>query len=180
MEFELERTTQIYAAVLRQLLPTGGYDNSPNTNIADDIYAHAKVLAQCDLNAQRLLNVLESIPPELLEEYEREYGLPLKCQTNVNQSFEERLSIVRWIRSTRNVFNKTYLEQLLALFGVTLIELKTYQPLKCTAPCNFPVNTDQLRFKVQLKIGNPLTADMECIIKNYLPAFLRYDLEFIV
>ena len=70
----LEETTKIYASVLRQLLPAGGYDTAQNTVIAADVYAHAKALAQADLDAKRLLNVLESIPPELLAEYENEYG----------------------------------------------------------------------------------------------------------
>jgi uncharacterized protein YmfQ (DUF2313 family) len=87
----LEETTKLYEMVLRQLLPVGGYDRAPNTDIANDIYGHAKALAQCDLDAKRLLNVLDSIPVELLEEYEKEYGLPLKCQTNVTQTVEERL-----------------------------------------------------------------------------------------
>lgn len=179
MELDLEQTTQLYASVLRQLLPVGGYDNAANTTVADDIYGHAKALAQCDLNAKRLLKVLEAVPPELLTEYETEYGLPLKCQTNVTKTFEERLSILSWVRNTKNVLNKTYLEQLLSLFNVTLIELVTYKPLKCTDSCNSPVNTEQLRFKVKLRLQSPVLADMECIIKNYLPAFIRYDLEFV-
>ncbi|QHH96680.1 hypothetical protein [Acinetobacter dispersus] len=175
----LEETTKLYEILLRSLLPVGGYDQAPNTNIADDIYGHAKALAQADLDAKRLLNVLDSIPPELLEEYEREYGLPLKCQTNVGQTFEERLAVVNWIRSTRNVLNTAYLEQLLTIFNVNLIDLVTYKPMQCTAPCNAPVNTDLLRFKVKLKLQSPVNADMQCIIQNYLPAFLRYDIEVI-
>ncbi|ENX20203.1 hypothetical protein F892_03126 [Acinetobacter vivianii] len=174
----LEQTIKQYALVLRQLLPPGMYDKAPNTIINDDVYAHAKALAQCDLDGKRLLNVLEAIPPELLEEYEREYGLPLKCQTNV-RTFDERLELVRWIRSTKNVFNKTYLEQLLAIFNVQLVELVTFKPFKCISACNAPVNTEQLRYKVKLKLREPVLADMDCIIENYLPAFLRYDLEYV-
>ncbi|WP_335983530.1 hypothetical protein [Acinetobacter haemolyticus] len=175
----LEETTQLYEMLLRQLLPIGGYDQAPNTNISDDVYGHAKALAQVDLDAKRLLNVLGSIPPELLEEYEREYGLPLKCQTNVAQTFEERLEVVNWIKSTRNVLNTEYFEQLLSIFNVNLVELVKYRPMQCTAPCNSPVNTDQLRYKVKLKLLSPVEADIECIIKNYLPAYLRYDIEVI-
>ena len=54
----LEETTKIYASVLRQLLPAGGYDTAQNTVIAADVYAHAKALAQADLDAKRLLSVL--------------------------------------------------------------------------------------------------------------------------
>lgn len=175
----LEETTKLYEMVLRQLLPAGGYDRSPHTNIADDIYGHAKALAQCDLDAKRLLSVLESIPAELLEEYEKEYGLPLKCQTNVAQTVEERLAIVNWIRNTKNVLNTEYLKQILILFNVNLIELVKYRPMQCTTACNAPVNTDRLRYKVKLKLQSPVLADMDCIIYNYLPAYIRYDIEVI-
>lgn len=175
----LEETTQLYATVLRQLLPTGGYDSSPQTNIAIDIQGHAKALAQCDLDAKRLLTVLEGIPPELLLEYEKEYGLPLKCTVNVTQTFEERLSIINWIHNTKNVLNKVYLEQLLALFDVHLVELVQYRPIQSTASCTSPVNTELLRYKVRLKLRSPVNADMSCIIEHYLPAYLRYDLELI-
>lgn len=175
----IEETTKLYEMVLRQLMPVGGYDRAPNTNIANDIYGHAKALAQCDLDAKRLLNVLESIPVELLEEYEKEYGLPLKCQTNVTQTVEERLAIVNWIKNTKNVLNTAYLSQLLSIFNVNLVELVKYKPMQCTAPCNTPVNTDQLRYKVKLRLQSPVEADMDCIIKNYLPAYVRYDIEVI-
>ncbi len=175
----LEETTKLYEMVLRQLLPVGGYDRAPNTDIANDIYGHAKALAQCDLDAKRLLNVLDSIPVELLEEYEKEYGLPLKCQTNVTQTVEERLAVVNWIRNTKNVLNTEYLEQLLSIFNVNLVELVKYKPMQCTAPCNSPVNTEQLRYKVKLILQSPVEADMDCIIYNYLPAYVRYDIEVI-
>ena len=172
----MEQATQLYATVLRQLLPVGGYDTAPNTVVAADVYAHAQVLAQADLDAKRLLSVLEGIPTELLSEYEYEYGLPLKCTVNATKLIEERLQILNWFKNTENVFNRVYLEQLLSIFGVQLIELVTYKPMQCTTPCNAPVNTEQLRYKVLLKLQSPVNADMDCITKNYLPAYLRIDI----
>lgn len=171
----LEQATQLYATVLRQLLPVGGYDTAPNTVVAADVYAHAKVLAQADLDAKRLLKVLEGIPTELLSEYEYEYGLPLKCTVNATKSIEERLQILNWFKNTENVFNHAYLKQLLAIFGIELFELLTYRPIQCTAPCTAPVNTEQLRYKVRIVIPEPVPADIQCIIENYLPAYLRVD-----
>ncbi|MFW1857927.1 hypothetical protein [Acinetobacter defluvii] len=171
-----EETTQLYATVLRQLLPIGGYDTSPNTDLAKDIQGHAKALAQCDLDAKRLLTVLEGIPPELLNEYEKEYGLPLKCTTNVAKSYAERIAVIQWIKNTKNVFNRTYLDQLLGIFGVTIVDLVRFVPFQCTQSCNQSLNTEQLRYKVTLKLRQPVQADMACIIKNYLPAFLRFDI----
>jgi uncharacterized protein YmfQ (DUF2313 family) len=173
----LEQTTELYASVLRQLLPVGGYDASPNTEaLAVDVYAHAKLLAQADLDAKRLLKVLEGFPPELISEYETEYGLPLKCTVNAGKTLEERLEILKWVRSTRNVLNRAYLEQILAIFGVVLIDIVKFKPLLCTAPCNSAVNTEQLRYKVLLELQYPVNADLNCIIENYLPNYLRIDL----
>ena len=172
----LEETTQLYASVLRQLLPAGGYDTAQDTVIAADIYGHAKALAQCDLDAKRLLSILEGIPPELLNEYEREYGLPLKCQTNVALTIAERIEILRWFKNTENVLNKAYLQHILAIFNLTLIELVTHKPMQCTHSCVSAINSEILRYKVKLKLESPVLADIDCIIKNYLPAFLRYDI----
>lgn len=172
----LEQTTELYASVLRQLLPVGGYDASPTTEgLSVDIYAHAKLLAHADLDAKRLLNVLEGIPSELIAEYETEYGLPLKCTVNASRTVEERLQILNWVRTSRNVLNRAYLEQLLAIFGVTLIDVVKFKPLLCTAVCDSPVNTEQLRYKVFLRLQYPVNADLNCIIENYLPGYLRLE-----
>ncbi len=172
----LEQTAELYASVLRQLLPVGGYDASPNTEaLAVDVYAHAKLFAQADLDAKRLLNVLEGFPSELISEYEAEYGLPLKCSINAGRTLAERIEILKWVKQTKNVFNRKYLEQILAIFDVELLNLKVFRPMKCTAPCTSPVNTEQLRYKVELKVRETTAADINCIIENYLPAFLRYD-----
>ncbi len=172
-----EQTVELYAAVLRQLLPVGGYDNAQDTVIAIDIKAHAKVLAQADIDAKRILKTLERIPEEMISEYEAALGLPLKCTVNTTKTIEERLQIIRWVQQTKNVLNRSYLEGLLTLFGVELIDLVRFKPMQCTAPCNSPVNTENLRFKVKLIFKAPLKADIACIIKNYLPSYLRYDIE---
>ena len=169
----LEQTTELYAAVLRHLLPEGVYDTAEMTHVADDIYAHAKALAQADIDAHRLLQVLETIPVDLLSDYEREYGLPMQCMVPGTQTIEERISVLRWIRQHRNVMNREYLEQILAIFGVTLVDVVKHYPMQCTTQCTAPVNTERLRYKVLLRLQYPMTADMSCIIENYLPGYLR-------
>lgn len=171
----LEQTTELYASVLRQLLPEGVYDTAEMTHVADDIYAHAKALAQADIDAHRLLQVLETIPVDLLADYEREYGLPMQCMVPGSQTIEERISVLRWIRQHRNVMNREYLEQILAIFGITLVDVIKHRPMLCTAPCTSPVNTERLRYKVLLRLQYPMTADMSCIIENYLPGYLRVE-----
>jgi hypothetical protein len=56
-----------------------------------------------------------------------------------------------------------------------VLDIVKFKPMQCTAPCNSPVNTEELRYKVKLKLQTPLLADIDCIINNYLPAFIRYD-----
>ncbi|WP_335999444.1 hypothetical protein [Acinetobacter johnsonii] len=171
----LEQTTELYASVLRHLLPEGVYDTAEMTHVSDDIYAHAKALAQADIDAHRLLQVLETIPVDLLADYEREYGLPMQCMVPGTQTIEERISVLRWIRQHRNVMNREYLEQILAIFGVTLVDVVKHHPMQCTAPCTAPVNTERLRYKVLLRLQYPMTADMSCIIESYLPGYLRVE-----
>lgn len=171
----LEKTTELYASVLHQLLPEGVHDSAQQTLVADDIYAHAKILAQSDIDAHRLLKVLEEVPLELLPDYEQEYGLPMLCAVPGSFSIEERLNALKLVRTRRNVFNRTYLQQILAVFGVTLIDVVKFKPMQCTAPCTSPVNTERLRYKVLLRLQYPMTADMGCIIENYLPGYLRID-----
>ncbi|CAM0704356.1 UNVERIFIED_CONTAM: DUF2313 domain-containing protein [Acinetobacter baumannii] len=172
-----EQIEELYSAVLRQLLPVGGYDNAQDTVIAIDIKAHAKVLAQADVDAKRILKTLERIPEELISEYEAALGLPLKCTVNTTKTIDERLQIIQWVQQTKNVLNRAYLEGLLGLFGIELIDLIHYRPMQCIAPCNSPVNTENLRFKVQMILKAPVQADMACLIQNYLPAYLRYDIK---
>ncbi|MDV2438715.1 DUF2313 domain-containing protein [Acinetobacter gerneri] len=173
----LEQLIELYASVLRQLLPVDGYDTANGTVISQDIYAHAKALAQVDFDGRRLLQFIEAVPNELLDEYEQSIGLPLKCSLNSTKTIEERLQIINWVKTTTNIFNYSYLKQLLKLFGIELIDLVKYKPMQCTASCISPVNTEQLRYKVKLILKNPVNADMGCIIENYLPAYIRYDIE---
>lgn len=172
----LEETTQLYATVLRQLLPVGGYETAQESRVAKDVYAHAKALAQTDLDAKRLLNILKGIPIELLNEYETELGLPLKCRVTHDMDIDERIRVLKFIRDTQNVLNRTYLEKLLEIFDVELLELVKFRPIQCIASCTMPLNTEQLRYKVLCKLRSPVEADMACILEHYLPAYLRIDI----
>lgn len=175
----LDESAKLYALVLRQLLPSGVYDTSAHTILAKDIYAHALAFAQVDLDAKRLLNIITDIPVELLPEYERDYGLPLKCTLNSAKTVQERMQTLKWVIDKKNVLNRLYVNELLAEFGINLLELVNYKPMQCTASCTSPVNTDVLRYKVKLKLKAPINADINCIIENYLPAYIRYDIEVI-
>lgn len=169
----LLETTQLYEAVLRQLLPEGGYDTAPNTEISRDIYAHAKALALADLDAKRLLNLIDDIPAELVTEFETEYSLPLACSVNATRSIAERIEVIKWVKDPS--YGLAYYHQLLNFFGIELVQVVKPKPMQCTTPCTAAVNTEQLRYKIKLVLRNAQMADMDCIIDTYFPAFLEIN-----
>ena len=169
----LERQTQKYVDVLLQLLPHGLYDNALHTNISKDIQGHAKVLAQADLDAQELLEIIPDVKPELIEEYELDYGLPLKCTLSTTRPIDERIKIVKWVQT--KLRGLEYYKELFSFYGIELIDYIKPKPLQCTQSSNLPVNTEQLRFKIKLVVSNPNSIDTECIIKSYFPAFFEVN-----
>ena len=166
------RATHI-AAVLRQLLPLGAYDSSPATVVAADIYAHALALAQAGMSADQILNVISGVPAELLDEYEKDLGLPPVCASG-KLTLVQRQAFIHFRLTEDNVLNMAYLQSIFSLFGIVIKNITKYKPIQCTASCTSAVNSEQLRYKVKLTI-KPTTANVACIIKNYLPAYIRYD-----
>lgn len=167
-----QRTLEL-ATVLRQLLPPGAYDNSPGTLIAKDIYAHALALAQAEQSADQLLDAISSVPPALLNEYEQDLSLPPACAGKL--TLAQRQAFIDARLNEDNVQNIAYLQFIFNLFGVVVKNVTKYRPMQCTASCTSAVNTEQLRYRVRLTI-QPTSANVDCIIKNYFPAYLRYDI----
>lgn len=170
---DLNQTTKLYEAVLRQLLPVGGYDTAPNTVIAVDVKAHSRQLAQADLHAKRILTLINDVPAELVNEYEIEFGLPLACSINSTKTMNERIQIIKWAKSSQRGFD--YYHRLLSFFDIQLHEMIKRKPMQCIASCTSAINTEQLRYKIKLILSNPSNTDMTCIINSYFPHFLQID-----
>ena len=167
------------ADVLMQHLPHGPYDPSHNTNIYKDIVAHSKALALVKTSASRIFAVLNGIPNELINEFEREYGLPLLCGDNsVGDTLAERTAEIERVKREGHVLlNLAGLNKLFARYNQTVLNVETYRPMQCIGSCVDPLNTDRLRFRVTLTLAKPITADFECLSRNYLPASLRLDIK---
>ena len=170
---DLQQRTQKYIDVLLQLLPQGLYDNALDTDIAKDVQGHAKVLAQADIDAQALLETIPMVQPELIEEYEVDFGLPLKCTLSTSLPIEERVRIVKWVQT--KLRGLEYYRELFSFYGIELIDYIKPKPFQCTQSCNLPINTEQLRFKIKLIVSNPNSVDTECIINSYFPAFFEVN-----
>lgn len=175
----MSMTDSKMADVLMHHLPFGSYDHSHNTVIYKDIVAHTKALELVKSSASRLFSVINGIPDELINEFEREYGLPLLCgQNNVGDTIDERRDeIERVKREGHVVLNYDGLLKLFARYNQIVLAIETYVPMQCTGMCVDPINTERLRFRVTLTLEKPVKADMTCLSKHYLPASLRIDIK---
>ncbi|WP_201594778.1 hypothetical protein [Psychrobacter fulvigenes] len=167
------------ADVLMHHLSYGAYDHSHKTVIYKDIIAHTKALNLVKTSAARIFAVINGIPDELIDEFEREYGLPLLCgQNSVGDSVSERKQeIERVKREGHVVLNLDGLNNLFARYNQSVLAIQTYVPMQCLGTCVDPLNTDRLRFRVTLTLAKPITADFACLSRHYLPASLRLDIK---
>lgn len=167
------------ADTLMQHLPYGAYDNSHKTVIYKDIVAHSKALELVKVSAARIFAVLNGIPDELIDEFEREYGLPLLCgQSDVGNTIPERRAEIERVKTDGHVLlNLAGLHKLFARYNQTVLAVQTYVPMQCLGSCIDPLNTARLRLRVTLTLAKPIKADMDCLSKNYLPASLRLDIK---
>lgn len=167
------------ADTLMQHLPYGAYDHSHKTVIYKDIVAHSKALTQVKESAARIFAVLTGIPDELIDEFEREYGLPLLCgQNDVGNTTSERRAEIERVKQEGHVLlNFAGLQKLFLRYDQSILAVQTYVPMQCTGSSAAPLNTARLRFRVTLTLAKPVRADMACLSKNYLPASLRIDLK---
>lgn len=171
------KTQTDIANVLMAHLPAVSYDHS-HTLIYKDVMAHSAGLAPIIASADTLLEVINGIPEELLEEFEREYGLPLQCgETDVGDTVAERIAEIERVKREGHVLlNLAGLNKLMARYGQKIVSIKNYVPMQCIGSCVEPINSERLRFKVTLTLQKPVTANFVCLSKHYLPAALMIDL----
>lgn len=74
-------------------------------------------------------------------------------------------------------YGLTYYRELFEFFGVELVELNKPKPMQCIAPCTSPTcqYRTTARYKLRLILRNGHTADVNCIIGAYFPAFLEIN-----
>lgn len=171
--------TKKIADVLMQHLPYGAYDHSHKTVIYKDIVAHSKALELVKVSAARIFAVLNGIPDELIDEFEREYGLPLLCgQNSIGDSIDDRRAEIERVKREGHVLlNLEGLYKLFNRYDQTVLAVQTYVPMQCLGSCVDALNTARLRFRVTLTLDKPVKADMTCLSKHYLPASLRLDIK---
>lgn len=164
-----------HKTVLLELLPKGAYDTAHSTLVAKDVAGHAKALEQVQTDAELLLFAASEIPPELLGEYERDYALPRACSFVPAQDQAARIAAIKAASTPQQHYTTQGVIDLFDSFGVTVLDIQRYQPLQCTAQCTSATDTARSRFKLTISLQAPVTADLDCLLDNYLPAAWRVD-----
>lgn len=165
-----------YAQVLRQALPQGGYETAPGSLVAKETSAHARALHEAAVAADRVLEALSGVPVALLAAFERDMGLPSGCRAlagDVAGRIDDVLNAVLHFLSHTD----DGLQGLFERFGVDVVAVRRYAPLPCTASCAQPLDTVRSRFRLTVQVEGPVMADLPCVIRTYLPASWRVDIE---
>lgn len=159
-------------------LPLGAYEAHQQSNIAHEINADSAVIATCFVYAEKAYQTITAIPVELLDEYERSYGLPLACgQSNIGNDDASRLEEIERVKRHGHVkLNMSGLLSLFAKYNQTVVSVVNRNPLQCVHSCTSAVNTPRLRFKPRITLKKPITVNMDCLKRNYLPAALMLDI----
>lgn len=165
-----------HAAVLLALLPTGGYEKAHGSLIEKDILAHAQALEDAQSAADVLLEVAAGIPPELIDDYEKDYGLPRACLIDLPTGQAARIAAIDRARTAHKNYDPTGIMALFASFGMTVANIGRHYPMQCTTPCTAAVNSVRNRFRLTISVQTPITADISCIIDQYLPTAWRVDI----
>lgn len=161
-------------ALANHLAPVS-YQPHPSSLLAADLSAHAKTLSDAFLAAERLLEPIGAIPSDLLSEYERDYGLPLLCGAPVYTTDAERIAEIERVQDEGHAqLDEAGIRDLFARYNQTVGEIRVTQPTEIDAcRCIDPVRSASLRFKAFVELVRPITVDLACLQRNYLPASLK-------
>lgn len=139
-------TTPRHLPVLQQLLPPVSYD--PNgQHIKVELTATAVVLDSLQDSAARILTAIDPAKvPELLDEWEKDYGLPDSCSGEIPTTTEERLGALYAKMVSHLPLTIPLLESIAASIGFAGTQVKKRVPATCVDPCNALLNGDIHRF----------------------------------
>jgi uncharacterized protein YmfQ (DUF2313 family) len=184
------RPVNDYARQLLHNLPRGAAWPRDDASIwAQLAIALAQELYRLDIRGQQLLDELDPrTTTELLPEWERMLGLPLRCLVGVDQTIEERRSAVVRQLTAQGGQSRAYFIALAAALGytVTITEFRPYtvgspvnQPLydslwRFAWRVNVPVAVEKSYWRVTSRVSEPLAdwgiPSLECFLRRVSPA----------
>lgn len=152
--------------ILQQLLPPISY-NPNGQHIKVELIATAFVLDNLQDSAARVLTAIDPAKvTELLDEWEKDYGLPDSCNGEIPTTTEERLGALYAKMVSHLPLTIPLLESIAASVGFAGTEVKKRQPATCIDPCNTLLNGEVHRFVLDVFTPNTrLFIPATCISK---------------
>lgn len=155
------------AIVLSHLLPSDAYSPA-SPNIKAELSAHGMVLDAASDQADLILDAVASVPPELLADYESDYGLP-ELYTPSPLSRED--AVEQAILGGVYRFTQTAFAELLDDLGLDVDRIEYYQPTTCQSSCTAYAMDDPLRFLVDVYLNAPADPQLLAgIARQHIPA----------
>jgi len=190
-------TTPRHLPVLQQLLPPVSYD--PNgQHIKVELTATAVVLDNLQDSAARILTAIDPAKvPELLDEWEKDYGLPDACNGQAPTTTEERLGALYAKMVSHLPLTIPLLESIAASIGFVDTTVTKRQPATCISPCNTLLNGEAHRFVLDVNSPyeqsvqfascvSPCNAPLavfeepllECVFRKLEPAYALFKFHY--
>lgn len=166
-----------YVATLRALLPPGRAWNRERQSRTDDVLtAIGDELGRVDGRAGDLMREIDPrTTTELLDEWERELGLPGDCITDPAASTDEerRGAIIAQLLSTGRQ-DEQYFIDILAGFGVSATIVNEYPFEMGISGMGDPVGGSEWRHVWRIVLSDLITDSqreaIECAVRRYKPA----------
>jgi uncharacterized protein YmfQ (DUF2313 family) len=156
----MDMTTTDYLRQLQALLPQGAaWPRDADVVLTSLLCAEADELARIDARAQQLL--MESDPrrtSELLDDWERNFGLPDICLTPATTVAERRKRLHQRVVAQGGQ-SAAYFISLLALLGYPGCTVSEYLPMKANSKCNASLNQGGWRYAFRVNV--PLAANVK-------------------
>jgi uncharacterized protein YmfQ (DUF2313 family) len=151
-------TATDYLAELQGLIPQGAaWPRDVNTNVTRLLYGLAEECARVDGRADQLLYEDDPrVTSEMLDDWERAFGLPDPCVTDAQSIAQRRRSLVTRI-TTIGGQSRQYFIDLAASLGST-ITIDEFAPYTVNDDVNTPIYGIEWRYTWRVNgIANPIT-----------------------
>lgn len=155
-------TSTDYLRQLQALLPSGAaWTRDDDAGLTRLLLANADELVRVDARAEDLRNEADPrTTSELLDDWERNFGLPDICLTAATTAAERRRRLQQRV-SSQGGQSAAFFIALLASLGYLGCTVSEYAPMKAGSKCNASLNQGGWRYAWRVNV--PQTADVKTL-----------------
>lgn len=155
-------TSTDYLQQLQALLPPGAaWPRDDDAALTKLLAAEADELARIDQRAEQLLAECDPrTVSELIDDWERNFGLPDPCLTAAASIAERRKRLLQKV-SAQGGQSIAFFISVLTSLGYAGCTVTEFAPMKCSSKCNAALNQGGWPFAWRVKV--PQTADVKTL-----------------